>query len=188
MTQTNFESQPAHLTHLTHLTDEQFSDLLLGANPPAVREHLKTCTQCSEEADRVSGAIGSFEQQTRLWAERRAATQPSLAADRQAASAWFNLAWFNRPQAWTAAAALMIALAAGIGLSHRADRQQPVQQQTATAQPAAGVSPATLKADNDLLSAIDGELRADESTPATVYGLTVSSHSRARSAKRIANE
>jgi hypothetical protein len=53
---------------------------------------------------------------------------------------------------------------------------------------APAVSPATLKADNALLSAIDGELRADDSTPATLYGLSATSRSaRARAPKRIAN-
>ena len=69
--------EKSHLAN--HLTDEQFADLLLGANPAAVQAHLKACSACAEEADRVAGAIGSFEQQqTRLWAERRAATSPML--------------------------------------------------------------------------------------------------------------
>jgi hypothetical protein len=169
----NPENQSAHFS--THLSDEQFSDLLLGSS-------LNLCAQCSEEADRVSGAIGNFEQQTRLWAERRASAQPALVANRHPA-----FAWITGLPAWSTTAALAIALAAGIGLSHRANQPQPVQQQTAQTQPAAVVPSATLKADNDLLSAIDGELRADDSTPAAVYGLTVS-HSRTRAPKRIANE
>src|ERR1700757_1127786 len=101
-----FEQSPA----TNHLTDEQFAGLLLGANPAAVRAHLKACSACAEEADRVAGAIGSFEQQTRLWAERRAATSPMLLP--VPASAF---AWLLRPQAWTAAV-LAIALAAGFGV------------------------------------------------------------------------
>jgi hypothetical protein len=169
-------------SHLTHLTDAQFSDLLLGANPPAVRAHLEACPQCSEEAKRMSAAIGSFEQQSRLWAERRAASQPILVSHRQPA-----FPGLHRPQAWTAAA-LAIALAAGIGVAVRNDHPRAVPQQVAMTQPAPTVSPATLKADNELLSAIDGELRADESTPATMYGLTVTSHGvRTRAPKRISN-
>jgi hypothetical protein len=106
-------------------------------------------------------------------------------------------AWLVRPQAWTAAA-LTVALGVGIGLSmHQAsvrlvsmrqDHRLAVQQQVAQVQPAAAVSPAMLKADNELLSAIDGELRADESTPASVYGLTTAAHGvRNKSAKRMSN-
>jgi hypothetical protein len=165
----------------SHLTDEQFTDLLLGATPAPVQDHLKACSQCAQEAERVSGAIGSFEQQSRLWAERRVSGHPILVSDRRPAFASFTL-----PQAWTAAAALMIALTAAVGLSHRTGQPQPVQQ-VASVQTAPEVSPATLKADNELLSAIDGELRADESTPAAVYGLTASTHARTPAPKRIAN-
>jgi hypothetical protein len=172
-----FEAQP------THLTDEQFADLLLGANPSSVQAHLKACPQCAEEADRVSGAIGSFAQQTRLWAERRAASQPILAPQRQPV-----FEWLHRPGAWTAAA-LAIAVAAGIGVSIR--HQQPAQPQVAIAhtQPASPqLTPATIKADNELLSAIDGELRADESTSASTYGLDVNARSaKARASKRISD-
>jgi predicted anti-sigma-YlaC factor YlaD len=47
---------------------------------------------------------------------------------------------------------------------------------------------AALKADNALLSAIDGELRADESVPASLYGLTSdASGDGTKRAKRISN-
>jgi hypothetical protein len=206
-----------------HLTDEQFADLLLGSTPSAVQVHLSMCTQCAEEAERVSGAIGSFEQQTRLWAERRTATHPVLTSVPRSAFAWLHVP--AGPQAWTAAA-LAVALAAGFGVAARNHRAPAVPAgntqttvQTATAQtadvqtvpapaahtpaaqtavvqsmvaqaePAPRVSPARLKADNDLLSAIDGELRADESTPARAYGLTVAAHGvRSRAADGMINE
>jgi hypothetical protein len=206
--ESQFET-PTPQSEQSHLTDEQFADLLLGSTPSAVQTHLSLCTQCAEEAERVSGAIGSFEQQTRLWAERRAAAHPVLASGRQSSFGWIHLP--AGPQAWTAAV-LTVALAAGIGVTarnHRAavassDAAQPfsaqpfsgqtaavqstaaayspatqsalAQPMLAQAEPAPHVSPARLKADNDLLSAIDGELRADESTPASTYGLTVSAH------------
>ncbi len=170
-----------HLT--THLTDEQFTDLLLGTSPATVQEHLKTCSACAEEAERVSGAIGSFAQHSRVWAERRAATRPLNAPTHVPV-----FEWLHRPQAWTAAA-LAIALTVGVGISARNHHASTAQNQVATAQPAPAVSPATLKADNDLLSAIDGELRADESTPASAYGLsTAARESRTRPAKRMINE
>jgi hypothetical protein len=104
-----------------------------------------------------------------------------------------------------------VVLAVGVGVSFRdgfrsgrAPSVQSAAVQTAAVQtpvaavqpaaqvsPATGVSPTTLKADNDLLSAIDGELRADESTPASLYGLdtygpdTAAHGARTRPAKRI---
>jgi hypothetical protein len=166
-----------------HLTDEQFSELLLGSTPSAIQEHLKACSQCSDEAERVSAAIGSFSQQSRLWAECRIAARPILAPVRPPV-----FEWIHRPQAWTAAA-LAIALAAGIGISGRNHRSPTVASPVASVNPAPQVSPEALKADNELLSAIDGELRADESTPAIAYGLNTASHGeRNRSAKRTINE
>ena len=170
--------------HLTHLTDEQFTDLLLGTSPAAVTAHLGVCPLCAQEAGRVSGAIGSFAQQSRLWAERRAATaQPLQAGDSQPACPWLH-----RPQAW-AATGLAVALALGLGISLRVDHMRPAQPETvAKVQPAAAVSPTTLKSDNELLTAIDGELRADTSATSGMYGLGATSHGlRSRSSKRIAN-
>jgi hypothetical protein len=181
------DTQPTS-QHLTHLTDEQFTHLLLGTNPPSVREHLKTCSQCSQEAERVSGAIGSFQQETMLWAERRAGSRPPITAASRPAFSWLHLP--VTAQAWTAAA-LTLALATGIGIEIHRNNTLPAQHTVAAVQPtapAAPATPATLKSDNELLSAIDGELRADASTPASLYGLTVDAHhSRTKAPKRIAD-
>lgn len=173
--------------HLTHLTDEQFTDLLLGAIPSSVQAHLSVCPQCSQEAERVSGAIGSFAQHSRLWAERRAATaQPLQARDWHTA-----FPWLHRPQSWVAAGlAVALALSVGIGISLRVDHGRSAQQQQAAAsvQPAAAVSPTTLKADNELLTAINGELRADDSATTSMYGLSGTSNEvRSKSSKRTSN-
>lgn len=165
-----------------HLTDEQFTDLLLGAAPAEVQAHLGQCSQCAEEANRVCGAIASFQQQSRVWAERRSAASAILTAERRAAFSWFHL-----PQAW-ATAAVMFALAAGVGLAVR-EHHPPQHPDIAAVSPPAQTTAASLKADNALLAAIDGELRADESTPASVYSLTRARRGDpARSAKRMESE
>ena len=190
-----------------HLTDDQFTDLLLGTISPAVVAHLDTCAKCSDEAKRVSGAIGSFAQQSRLWAERRAASHPAPTPRRN------QLAWLPvTPIAWAAA---VLALAAGIGIAHRerftaappslaAVHSAPPLAAPATTEPtvavasaptgiapaaaASPVAPATLKSDNELLSAIDGELTDTDLTGASTYGLTTSRRSaRQHSSKGISN-
>jgi hypothetical protein len=173
-------------SYLTHLTDEQFTDLLLGTSPAAVTAHLSACPQCAQEAQRVSGAIGSFAQQSRLWAERRAASLPVHSRDSQPVFPRLHIP--RSPQAWTAAG-LAVALALGIGISLRVDHARPVERQVAAKlQPAVAVSPTILKSDNALLTAIDGELRADESATSGMYGLSGSSRGvRSRSPKRISN-
>jgi hypothetical protein len=171
-----------------HLSDEQFTDLLLGTIPPSVTAHLEACPPCAQEATRVSGAIGSFEQHSRLWAERRASTHPALAPAPQPV-----ITWLTRPAAWSAmAATLLLAAITGIGALHRTGHtvpfQQPAQQQVAAVQPAAQLSPATLQADNALLFAIDGELSADAAPPASLYGLKVGARAaHTRSLKKVSN-
>jgi hypothetical protein len=192
----HMEGSQVHLQ--AHLTDEQFTGLLMGENPPAVREHLNLCLQCSQEAERVSGAIGNFERQSRLWAELRAASLPAI----QAPARRPGLAWLHLPsgaQALTAGAfAIVLGVGIGVDVSIHKDHVRPVQKQAvariapvepaAPVQPAAPVITASLKADNELLSAIDGELRADESASDGLYGLTVASHgTRSRTSKRVAD-
>lgn len=184
--------------HDGHLTDEQFAGLLMGTTDAAVRDHLRACGQCSVEAERVAAAIGSFERQSRLWAERQVASGPGLSAAQRSSFAWAGI--FARPQAW---AAVALAVAAGLGLgvaisAHREPPQQaivarqpvtspanaqsaPSSLQTAAVNPppmegnarSASVASSKLKADNELLSAIDGELRAD-AAPVNLYGLSAS--------------
>jgi len=173
-----------------HLTDTQFTELLLGTIPPAVIAHLETCPQCAEEAQRVSGAIGSFAQQSRLWAERRAASRSARMPARQTPLAWLGIP--VAPVAWIVAT---LALAAGLGIARRAERVAPSTPSIAAVQPApsrtaapATVTSATLKADNALLSAINGELSADAAPSASAYGLTASHHSaRSQPATGISN-
>ena len=193
----------------SHLTDVQFTGLLLGEIPPAVTAHLDACPLCAEEAQRVSSAIGSFEQQSRLWAERRAASRPMQTPERHPLLAWLRLP--ATPAAWSTAAVLALGVAIGIGFNLRtnfrkgttvavapsAPAVRPAAVSLASAQPArevaqvtgvlpatgasgvtrpARITPAVLKADNELLSAIDGELSASDAPSPSIYGLTVSSH------------
>ncbi len=213
-----------------HLSDEQFTELLMGGSPARVQAHLAECAECRAEAERVGDAIGDFSEQSRLWAERRAAARPLRAAaqtpraraEREPVLAWLvrRQIWLVRPQAW-AGAALAIALAVGIGVTTGREHSRTAQADAAKAQAGvaaarveattvqteakaqAGVTmvqakaavqteaadqSAALKADNALLSAIDGELRADESAPASLYGLSSdTSVSGTKSAKRTTN-
>lgn len=170
-----------------HLTDSEFTDLLLGSISPEVATHLESCALCADEARNVSGAILSFDRESRAWAERHAATLPALSAPARPGASWLGVpavSW-----AWQAAVALTLACAGVIGyqVQHRAD--QPVAVASVSSMPASpAVSPARIQADNDLLSAIDGELQAEAAPPASVYGLDVAVHpSQARRGKRITN-
>ena len=186
-------SNQTHDVRTAHLTDEQFTDLLLGTIPASVTAHLQACPVCADEAQRVSGAIGSFLQQSRLWAERR------VAADRAARTMPAHqpvLSWFGIPATWSVAAAVLaIATLVGVGIetgiAHKG-QQIARQQQVARVQPAsvrpAATPKADLNADNNLLAAIDEELSAQSAPQAGLYGLKVGAHvPRSRSMKRMSN-
>jgi hypothetical protein len=172
------------LSDAPHLDDEQFTELLLGAPSPAIAAHLKVCAQCNQEADRVSSAIGGFERESRLWAEREAASHPRLTPPKRAFATLLHL-----PNWAAAAVAVALVIAVGFGnglLRHPAQ----VHDAVATAPPAIAptVSPTTLEADNALLAAIDGELRGDDAPPSSAYGLTLSAHpTRGKSARQVTN-
>jgi len=167
-----------------HLTDDQFTELLLGAIPPQVAAHLKQCAHCAEEAERVSAAIGSFEHESRIWAERRAASLPMPPARQP------MLTWLPARAGWASATAA-VALVLGVGALHfrgAVGVRPGVTPAIATAQPAAEVSPATLQADNALLAAIDGELRESDALPSSAYGLKLDSNAgRVKPGKRMSN-
>lgn len=166
-----------------HLSDEQFTELLLGANPRVVREHLAACPQCAEEAQRVSAAIGSFAEQSRLWAERRAAAQQSIASVRLP-----RFQWLHGPRAWATAGSLAVALAAGVGYTLHLDRSGPAQPAVAHSPSAPPVSHTALQSDNELMAAVDREIREDDAATAGMYGLRVTSHNAsARVPKRISD-
>jgi hypothetical protein len=166
-----------------HLTDEQFAEILLGFESPSVQGQLRSCSQCAEEAAQVTGALSDFNQQSKLWAERRAATSSVSVKTQQ-----HGHSWAPRPPAWTIAA-LGIVLASVAGWSVHRSHESVATFSVARPPAVSNVAPITLKADNDLLSAIDGELRVDDSTSATAYRLSTSSRSdRTRADKKAMSE
>ncbi len=158
---------------LSHLSDEQFAGMICGAVAPEVRSHLEVCSLCAAEAEQVSSAIGGFERDSRLWAERRAAATPVAYPVRQPIPAWLQV-----PAAWAVAAVAMV-IATTVGLPHFGDRSASVISNAAmisTASSAPEVAAATLKSDNELLSAIDVKLSANDTPPAQFYGLQEDEH------------
>ena len=164
-----------------HLTDTEFSELMLGSATEEIRAHAAECSMCAEEAEQFSGAVRSFERESRIWAQRHAATMPATVRRPALMPGW--------AAAWTTAAAIA---ALGLGMATTHAREQATitqQQQVATlSDEAPVVSPARLEADNALLVAIDGELRADDAPPASAYGLDAPERpGHARGTKRISD-
>jgi anti-sigma factor RsiW len=200
-----------------HLTDDQFADLALEPATAAVAAHLEQCGKCALEAQQFAFALTAFEQQSRLWAERRSAVHPVPDYTRRPAAGALGF-----PSYWIGAgAAAALLIAAGIGIASGVSSPKTVEvagvpakpaaafsagpQQTlpdakviapamnrdgavpAGALPTAPVSPARLKADNELLSAIDGELRSDEAVSVGMYGVADAPSAR-RAHNQVTNE
>jgi anti-sigma factor RsiW len=168
-----------------HLSDEKFSDILAGETSAEVQAHLAACAECSAEAARLSQAFADFSVQSRTWAERRAATQPRLSANRGK-----DTNSLPASRLW-AATLCALALVFAAGTATRLRHHGSVLPANATATVfKAPVSPETLKSDNALLSAIDGEVTTQESAPAaSVYRIGSASHTEPRrSARKAVNE
>ena len=171
----------------THLSDTEFTDLLLGSIPPTVTGHLEICTLCAREAQRVSGAIVNF--------ERKAAPGPDSAPPHsrppwrgpvRAGSRSRDLAWHW--QATGVLALLCLGLSVGYQVQHRVTSPASMAAVSSSRTASPQVAPATLKADNELLSAIDGELQADATPPASIYGLELpDSQSQSRKGRKVTN-
>ena len=142
---------------------------LRGRHADAVQTHLGDCAECASEAERLTGSVASFNVASRLWAQRKAATHPRLTLQVADGEALVPAA----AQRWAAAAcAVAVAVALGIG-GTAASTFVPCRPRWPLISPAGTpVSAPTLKSDNALLSAIDGEVSAQESVPsASVYSI-----------------
>lgn len=103
-------------THLTqHLTEEEFTDSLLGLATQQVEDHLASCPKCRTEADELKGSISSFTTASRLWAQNQPLVHPRGLRMR---AFWYSA----RPVAGVMAAAIAIlGVAIPVGRAHQAD-------------------------------------------------------------------
>ncbi len=57
-----------------HLSNDEFTEHLLGAGQSATEEHLASCAECREEAARVARALGAF----KVWAREESSKQAAV--------------------------------------------------------------------------------------------------------------
>jgi len=138
-----------------HLTNDQFTDLLIGDCPLEVRRHVDACPQCQDEFKQVQSAIDGFGAAGLEWAEQRAPISISPSS---------QLLFQCRSLGTWAAAAL---LAAAVLFE--------VHQGWIVATPAANKvatetveSTADVVDDNRLMMAIDQEIRWQAESPLSI--------------------
>ncbi len=161
-----------------HLTDEQFAQLLDGANNDVEAQlHLESCPVCREELGAVRSAVGDLNFASLRWAERRA-----IRIERP--SQW-RLSWSALP-GWGAAMASVLVLGVALG-AHIENREQ-----AAVVRPAAHAVEAPsddeLAQDNRLLRSIDSELTEQVGAQvATAQPASVSGPVRGHSITEVSN-
>lgn len=90
-----------------HLSNDEFTDHLLGTEQGTATEHLGSCAECGDEVDRVAHSLNAF----KAWVHQRAATEEpklnvfGLAAAKEKRS---FVMWFS----WSAVLALIVIAAA----------------------------------------------------------------------------
>jgi anti-sigma-K factor RskA len=151
------------------LTDEQFADLLADRPSSGTLARLHEDADTELELAELKSALHSYRAETLVWAERRAATAPSLAPAARRRARWTAV-----PQ-WSLAALAVATVAVGIG--HYSGRSTDAAAGNATAimaasGPVAGASAvADMASDNELLSSIDAALSYAGTSPVDGLGL-----------------
>lgn len=131
-----------------HLTDEQFADLLAGANADnrAVL-HVERCQSCRNELTELGAAVGDLNFASLRWAEQR--------ASRIAVPSRWTLNW-NALPGWGATMAAVLIFGVALGAHMQSStRIEPALQPSHTV---AAPSQDELAQDNQLMRSIDNEL------------------------------
>ena len=184
----DFHPTPNSTEAVVHLSEDEIDDQLIGDLAAAPAAHLDACALCTHRVAQAKDPIASFQSLTLAWSERRSATLP--VPNRST-----NRPLWQRRAAWvTACSALAIGIAfTNVGRQasltpglHVAQVQPAVPQATAVVS-AAAVAPATsdtaaspaeqISADNQMLQAIDAEIRTVPNSSATLGLDPVSDHS-----------
>jgi hypothetical protein len=156
---------------MDHLTNDQFSDLLIGAPGRDCELHLAECAYCRAELEKFSASVGLFSSTSLAWSE----TRPAAAA--QAASRWQNMRWAYAPVGW--ALAVSVAIMVGVP-AWRADHPAPAPYSAVNSPASIEDSPADIARDNALLESVNVALNTNEDSPLPEYRLAGGSRSDAR--------
>ena len=155
-----------------HLTNQQFTDLLIGDCSLNVRRHVDACPQCQEEFKQVQSAIDGFGAAGLEWAEQRAPL--AISASSQLFSQCRSLG--------TWAAAALLAAAVLFEVHQGWIVPTPAADNVATE---VVESTSDVADDNRLMMAIDQEIRWQTESPLSMA--TPAKHSHSRPPRRLAN-
>ncbi|MGO4212743.1 hypothetical protein AB4Y89_07980 [Terriglobus sp. 2YAB30_2] len=132
-----------------HLTDEQFTDLLLGLDDGTAAAHLNSCEHCRQEMTRVEETMGMLREASMDWSRQRVAEMPTPQP-----GFFERLGLSFRPAAGMAMAAVLAIAVAVPFLIRDNDAPQQASVQHKSPVPTAE----QIAADNELMSAINQEI------------------------------
>jgi hypothetical protein len=140
------------------LTDEALSDLLATPADKAI-----DADHADSETLALKAALRSYRTETLAWAERRSATEPSLASKAKESR------WAAVPQ-WSLACVAVLAVTAGVVhfAGYGAEDVAPAANMSVMTTPAKTIAADDIDADNQLLGSIDQALRYTSMAPAAV--------------------
>ncbi len=138
-----------------HLTDEEFASCLAEPETEETAAlHLRTCAACRAELEDFQAAVTSFNQVSFAWSERRSVTLPTTVTEKAGAG------WASK-WAWGAATAMLLVLVCGGAVQTRYAGRKEAQATARVDQN----SEASISRDNELMTAVDAEIRRKDPSP-----------------------
>jgi len=170
-----------------HLTNEQFTELLIGGAPgpecgPECELHLAQCELCRNELTKFSESVALFTHTSLAWSD----AQPGRSLRTRAARRTSRLLY--APMGWALAAALLVLIAVPPAwkYEHRSvgDHASAAGRVPAL-ESAQQDSAAQIAQDNQLLESVNVALNTNDASPLPEYRLSDSPRLGARTDSRI---
>jgi hypothetical protein len=157
---------------MNHLSNDQFSELILGAPSPASELHLAECAHCRAELEKFSSSVDLFSTTSLKWSEIQPAQTPRISPR------WQSARWAYAPVGWALAVAVLIAV--GVPAWKYDRHPAPPTSQSATED-----TPAEIAQDNALLQSVNVALNTNEDSPLPEYRLSTGRQRNAQSDSRV---
>ena len=145
----------------THLSEEEFTERLLGMESAAAEKHLAECGACREEMARVGAALGMYREAAVEWsASRPAPVRLGVRAAARAKNSWMPVA------GWAVAAGLVVAIGVPV-MRHVEDGRSGAV--TTVAGATGPVSADAISQDNAMMGEINAAITQPDLSPVHVY-------------------
>jgi hypothetical protein len=105
-----------------HLSSQEISQWMIGERTPQQEQHVRQCSQCGAELDRLEAALALFRGSVRHWSGRQSRAEPPAIASMSPAQGSRI-----QPMRWALVAAALLVLAAVPIYRNAQDRQRQAE-------------------------------------------------------------